>query len=56
MLRRHVILAIQSHFFMVTSWSEEKQHSLDLFIEPHGVLAGGYYGAVSPIIMIFPPL
>lgn len=24
---------------MVTSWLEEKQHSLDLFMEPHGVLA-----------------
>jgi hypothetical protein len=39
MLRQQVILAIQSHPFMVTSWSEEKQQSLDLFIEPHGVLA-----------------
>jgi hypothetical protein len=29
---------LQSHPIMVTSWSEEKQHSLDLFVEPRGGL------------------
>jgi NAD(P)H-flavin reductase len=29
---------LQSHPFMVTSWSEEEQHSLDLFVEPRGGL------------------
>jgi NAD(P)H-flavin reductase len=29
---------LQSHPFMVTSWSEEEQHSLSLFIESHGGL------------------
>ena len=29
---------LQSHSLMVTFWSEEKQHSLDLFVEPRGGL------------------